>query len=420
MFSSSIAFTTAPVSQLVMFDGVTFSSTDSSLAAYVLHGARFLRTSFVNCSFQKIKCLTETASHTQSIYFINCNARRWQGKFFYCNVYNYDLKVIGGLWEAGVDAFKIKNPVGCSFAEPTIEGMSGTAISYDGAEGLNITMYGEQNGLDIDGTYGATSVSVAYGVVVSGSYFAKTPTTISGATQANPVVVTTSAAHGYANGTRVYIVSVGGMTELNGNSYVVANAASTTFELQGVNGTGYGAFVADGNGRCHPYTIKWGQTNKCLSFGNRHTGAMHDVTSSTDDLIVYDIAQEKLSNDDQIQAIQKGYDGTFVGTLTGCTTSPTATFRYNKTGNTVTIYVPAFTGVSNTTACTITGLPSHLYPTRQQICLVRLTDNSANLFGICIVDTGGDLVLGTGADGNVFTAANNKGPATCAITYSLT
>lgn len=70
--------------------------------------------------------------------------------------------------------------------------------------------------------------------------------TITAATAANPVVVTATA-HGYANGDIVYIDSVVGMTELNGRSYVAANVATNTFELKGVDGTGFTAYASAGS-----------------------------------------------------------------------------------------------------------------------------------------------------------------------------
>ncbi len=68
---------------------------------------------------------------------------------------------------------------------------------------------------------------------------------ISGATQANPVVIT-STAHGLANGTVVFIDSVGGMVELNGRAFVIANQATNTFELKGIDGTTYTAYTSGG------------------------------------------------------------------------------------------------------------------------------------------------------------------------------
>ncbi len=69
--------------------------------------------------------------------------------------------------------------------------------------------------------------------------------TITGATQANPVVIT-SANHSLLNGQNVLIENVVGMTELNGNTYEVANVADNTFELLGINGTGFTAYTSGG------------------------------------------------------------------------------------------------------------------------------------------------------------------------------
>jgi len=71
------------------------------------------------------------------------------------------------------------------------------------------------------------------------------PKTITGATAANPVVIT-STAHGLANGTVVALDSLGGMIELNGRSFVIANQATNTFELKGVDGTTYTAYTSGG------------------------------------------------------------------------------------------------------------------------------------------------------------------------------
>lgn len=80
---------------------------------------------------------------------------------------------------------------------------------------------------------------------VNGSRLTETAKTITGATAANPVVIT-SAAHGYANGAKVVIEGVKGMTRLNGNVYTVAGVTANTFQLSGVNGTAYAAYVSGG------------------------------------------------------------------------------------------------------------------------------------------------------------------------------
>lgn len=68
---------------------------------------------------------------------------------------------------------------------------------------------------------------------------------ITGATQANPCVVT-STAHGLSNGDSIKIADVEGMTELNGNTYTVANKTDNTIELSGIDSSGYGAYTGAG------------------------------------------------------------------------------------------------------------------------------------------------------------------------------
>lgn len=73
------------------------------------------------------------------------------------------------------------------------------------------------------------------------------PTTgsITNVTQANPGVVT-STAHGLSAGQKVSIAGVGGMTELNGNVYTVANPTANTFELSGTDTSSFGAYTSGG------------------------------------------------------------------------------------------------------------------------------------------------------------------------------
>jgi hypothetical protein len=61
--------------------------------------------------------------------------------------------------------------------------------------------------------------------------------TVIGATNATPIVITTSVAHGYANGDRVIVDSVGGNTAANG-AWIVAGQTPTTFQLTGSVGSG--------------------------------------------------------------------------------------------------------------------------------------------------------------------------------------
>ena len=77
--------------------------------------------------------------------------------------------------------------------------------------------------------------------------------TISGATQATPGVITTTAGHNFTNGAKVTITNVVGMVELNGNDYYANVLTSTTFSLYSdaslstaVNTTGFTAYGSAG------------------------------------------------------------------------------------------------------------------------------------------------------------------------------
>lgn len=64
--------------------------------------------------------------------------------------------------------------------------------------------------------------------------------------------VVTSANHGLVSGTAVIINNVGGMTELNGNSYNITVINANSFFLN-VDSTGFGAYTAGGDWYASPY-----------------------------------------------------------------------------------------------------------------------------------------------------------------------
>jgi len=174
LFTSSIPYTLYPVSQLVRWTGLRFVASYSSLTSYVMHGPRFLRSEFVNCNFVKIRLSTAT-TYYQSIYLINCQARRWAGVFMLGQGQAYDIQVIGGMYEpaGGAQCFFLQKPIGCKFFTQ-MEGCTGTALEIPDAEGVDISCYFEANGLDIDMRTGNT---LGQGVNIHGSYFANSTTT---------------------------------------------------------------------------------------------------------------------------------------------------------------------------------------------------------------------------------------------------
>lgn len=175
IFSSSIVDVLAPVSQLVRWRNLRFVASVNSLAAYVIDGTKFLRCEFFGCNFSKIKCLL-SAKYVQSIGMYFCNARRWSGTFFKASPQGYDIQVIGGMYEAGTgDCFDIASPIGCKFWTQ-IEGMSGTALILNGAQGVDISTYFEANGLDFDCRTGGLTNN---GINIHGSYFSHSNATYS-------------------------------------------------------------------------------------------------------------------------------------------------------------------------------------------------------------------------------------------------
>ena len=77
--------------------------------------------------------------------------------------------------------------------------------------------------------------------------------TVTDATAANPVVVTTNTAHGFTEGTPVTLTDIVGMTQLNGNEYFMDILTSNTFALYtdealsaSLDGTAFTAYTSGG------------------------------------------------------------------------------------------------------------------------------------------------------------------------------
>lgn len=83
-------------------------------------------------------------------------------------------------------------------------------------------------------------------IIRDGGQVLETGQSVTGATQANPCVVTVTG-HGYSNGEWVYISGVEGMTELNGRWFEVANSTTNTFELSGIDSSAYTAYTSGGD-----------------------------------------------------------------------------------------------------------------------------------------------------------------------------
>jgi len=81
--------------------------------------------------------------------------------------------------------------------------------------------------------------------VDSGLSYIGASSIISGATQTNPIVIT-SVGHPHSNGDTLHIKNITGMVELNNNNYLIGNVTTNTFELTGIDGTGFTPYVSGG------------------------------------------------------------------------------------------------------------------------------------------------------------------------------
>ena len=244
-----------PVSQMVRFDSLKFEAASSATTAYVLDENKFLRVVFESCNFLKIKCLNAPSSKlTQTITFQNCQARRWSGTFFKSDEATFDLKVIGGLWEAGGDGFDIDFPVGTAFIGANIEGMASFAIKYTGGYALTVQgCYFEQNGdtdpngCSIDGSAG-TGIAGSEVVSIIGNYFsgdADTPAKPQvkwgdDATAISTGNLCSTTLHEFGTNSRVNIVADYARTALSTNDATSYNGIRNDMQIGAV-------FRADGN-----------------------------------------------------------------------------------------------------------------------------------------------------------------------------
>jgi len=99
---------------------------------------------------------------------------------------------------------------------------------------------------------------------------------ITGITQADPGVVTVTSAASLSNGQKVQINYVTGMTEVNGQQYLVANVTATTFELTDLDGnnvdtTGFTAYTSGGQVATFPGERLMGIWNYVASDGTKTT-----------------------------------------------------------------------------------------------------------------------------------------------------
>jgi hypothetical protein len=111
--------------------------------------------------------------------------------------------------------------------------------------------------------------------------------TITGITQANPAVVTYSGADNIGSGIPIFITGVNGMTEVNNVRFVAVNLniGANTFELSGINSTGYGAYTSGGEAEIYSVGVNLVDGGQLIvrdnQLGHRSEGVIIAAATST-------------------------------------------------------------------------------------------------------------------------------------------
>lgn len=115
-------------------------------------------------------------------------------------------------------------------------------------------------------------------------------------------------------------------------------------------------------------------------------------------------------------------NSTFTGTLNGVTALVQGTVKVQRVGNCVTMHIPSLTGTSNSTSCSISGLPAALIPaaaSSMEPCIID--DNSVTALGRMEVTAAGAITVypSLTAAATGWTAAGTKTVTRKSITYFI-
>ena len=153
--------------------------------------------------------------------------------------------------------------------DPVSGYMYGDSITYDPAT-LNssdgFTVGDTLTGLAKTGSRTASSISIAETSAITTQQDAA----VTGVTQANPASVTATA-HGFETAQPISFASIGGMTELNGNSYTITVVDVNTFTLDGTDSSAFTAYTTGGTATLGgPHNLSDGDQ---VSFGSVNESA---------------------------------------------------------------------------------------------------------------------------------------------------
>lgn len=187
---------------------------------------------------------------------------------------------------ANSDGFRMRSLFQFDLSDTHVIGLTGTAYDVvctvgdlDGSNMVTMSRNRAENcgkfGFDLEATSPHNEIShLTLTNCVASGCGTNQSVAITAITQANPAVVT-AAAHGLVNGDRVYLLGVGGMTQVDSftanTSYVVASATTNTFALTGIDSTAFSPFTS--GGRAVPFILtsggwKWrGQKFQTINCG---------------------------------------------------------------------------------------------------------------------------------------------------------
>lgn len=162
---------------------------------------------------------------------------------------------------------------------------------------------------------------------------------ISAATKANPVRITSNN-HGFINGDRVWISGVKGMIQLNDKAYTVTGKTTNTFQLQGVNGTGYNNYNSGG-------TIRKCQVSDCSivitanghGYNNGDTIYIDDVNGMTQINGAYFTVANKTTNTFSLSGVNGASYGAYSsGGWSTCIVAGCQYYRFTSAVNQTQLY----------------------------------------------------------------------------------
>ena len=113
-------------------------------------------------------------------------------------------------------------------------------------------------------------------------------------------------------------------------------------------------------------------------------------------------------------------EGSYTGTGTGFTVSPTGTFKYAIAGKSVTLDIVQLAGTSNATTLTVTGAPAEIFPSADKDVYLKVADNGGSaVIGLARIKTTGVIEVYATISGGAFTAAGTKTLGAASISYTL-